>query len=254
MSELKSLLDSHVLSKNTNLGLFEAPDPLQVATKFKEPNVALICALFAYGNAKMIVKFLNLLDFGLLDESEQNIKKNLSNFKYRFQNENDVREIFITLSRLKKEGEIEEILRQGLAKNGEMIDGVNELIKFIYGLNSYRSDGYEFFFGKCFDKEPQSPYKRYNMYLRWMVRDSDIDLGLFKSLPKSKLLMPLDVHTHRVSLNLGLISRKSYDFRAVRELTDKLCEFDPADPIKYDFALYRIGQSGELARILSEIK
>ena len=92
------------------------------------------------------------------------------------------------------------------------------------------------------------------MFLRWMVRDSDIDLGLFKSLPKSKLLIPLDVHTHRVSLNLGLISRKSYDFRAVRELTDKLCEFDTADPIKYDFALYRIGQSGELAQILSEIK
>ena len=165
-----------------------------------------------------------------------------------------MREIFITLSRLKKEGDIEEILARGLAKNGEMIEAVNELIKFIYGLNSYRSDGYEFFFGKSFSKAPQSPYKRYNMYLRWMVRDSDIDLGLFKSLPKSKLLMPLDVHTHRVSLNLGLISRKSYNFRAVRELTDKLCEFDPADPIKYDFALYRIGQSGELAQILSEIK
>ena len=87
-----------------------------------------------------------------------------------------------------------------------------------------------------------------------MVRDSNIDLGLFKSLPKSKLLMPLDVHTHRVSLNLGLISRKSYDFKAVRELTDKLCEFDPADPIKYDFALYRIGQSGELTEILNKIK
>ena len=66
--------------------------------------------------------------------------------------------------------------------------------------------------------------------------------------------MPLDVHTHRVSLNLGLISRKSYDFKAVRELTDKLCEFDPADPIKYDFALYRIGQSGELTEILNKIK
>ena len=67
---------------------------------------------------KMIVKFLNSLDFNLLDESEQNIKKKLVNFKYRFQNENDVKEIFITLSRLKKEGCIEEILRLGLAKKG----------------------------------------------------------------------------------------------------------------------------------------
>ena len=209
MSELKSLLDAHVLSKNTNSGLFDAPDPLQVATKFKEPNIALICALFAYGNAKMIVKFLNSLDFSLLDESEQNIKKNLSNFKYRFQNENDVKEIFITLSRLKKECDIEEILRQGLAKNGEMIEAVNELIKFIYGLNSYRSDGYEFFFGKSFEKEPQSP---------------------------------------------GLINRKSYDFKAVMELTKKLREFDELDPIKYDFALYRIGQSKELETIIKNLK
>ena len=277
MSELKSLLDAHVLSKNTNSGLFDAPDPLQVATKFKEPNIALICALFAYGNAKMIVKFLNSLEFSLLDESEQNIKKNLSNFKYRFQNENDVREIFITLSRLKKEADIEEILRQGLAKNGEMIEGVNELIKFIYGLNSYRSDGYEFFFGKSFSKEPQSPYKRYNMYLRWMVRDSDIDLGLFKNLPKEtyeyflklsgyntlRLILaksiilvegPTDEHTHRVSLNLGLINRKSYDFKAVMELTKKLREFDELDPIKYDFALYRIGQSKELETIVKNLK
>ena len=87
-----------------------------------------------------------------------------------------------------------------------------------------------------------------------MIRDNNINLELFKSLPKSKLLIPLDVHTHRVSLNLGLISRKSYDFKAVRELTDKLCEFDPADPIKYDFALYHINQSDELTKILNKIK
>ena len=99
------------------------------------------------------------------------------------------------------------------------------LLNLFYGLNSYRSDGYEFFFGKSFEKEPQSPYKRYNMYLRWMVRDSDIDLGLFKNLPKDRLLMPLDVHTHRVSFKiLGLINRKSYDFKAVMELTKKLRE------------------------------
>ena len=252
--DLKTLLDQNVISKNTHADLFAAADPLQVASKFKTPEISPICALFAYGNAKMIVKFLNSLEFSLLDESEQNIKKNLSNFKYRFQNENDVREIFITLSRLKKEGEIEGILRQGLAKNGEMIEGVNELIKFIYKLNSYRSDGYEFFFGKSFNKEPQSPYKRYNMYLRWMVRDSDIDLGLFKNLPKDRLLIPLDVHTHRVSLNLGLTNRKSYDFKAVMDLTKKLREFDELDPIKYDFALYRIGQSKELETIVKNLK
>lgn len=254
MTDLKSLLDAHALEKNTDLGLYSASDPLQAASKFKEPHIALICALFAYGNANLILKFLNSLDFGLLDESESKIVSNLQNFKYRFQSIEDVRQIFITLSRLKKDGDIEAIIKSGFSKNGLMVDGINELIKFIYSLNSYKSDGYEFFFGKSFESKPNSPYKRYNMFLRWMVRDSDIDLGLFKNLPKSELLIPLDVHTHRVSLALKLINRKSYDFAAVCELTNRLKEFDPLDPIRYDFALYRIGQSKELEKILNSEK
>ena len=235
--DLKALLEAHVLVKNTDIGLFTAADPLQVATKFKEPNIALICALFAYGNAKLIVKFLNSLKFSLLDEGEKTIALNLQNFKYRFQSCEDVRQIFITLSRLKKDGDIEALVKKGFERNDLMQEGVNELIKFIYSLNPYRSDGYEFFFGRAYE-----------------VRDTDIDLGLFKNLPKSELLMPLDVHTHRVSLNLGLIKRKSYDFAAVSELTQKLREFDANDPIKYDFALYRIGQSGELENIIRNFK
>ncbi|WP_169764411.1 TIGR02757 family protein [Campylobacter mucosalis] len=246
MLELKAKLDAHVLDKNTDAGLFSYADPLQIASRFKDPTIALICALFAYGNAKLIVKFLNSLDFRFLDESENEIRKFYKTHKYRFQNTADVAEIFITLSRLKKDFNMEQILKQGFKKNGLMIEAINALIEKIYSLNPYKSDGYEFFFGRTFDDKPTSPYKRYNMFLRWMVRDTDIDLGLFKSLPKSELLMPLDVHTHRVSLNLGLCKRKSYDFLAVMDLTKMLREFDPLDPIKYDFALYRIGQGKEL--------
>ncbi|MBE2983758.1 TIGR02757 family protein [Campylobacter sp. RM9344] len=251
---LKEVLNAHVASKNSDDELFSYADPLQVATKFKEPHIALICALFAYGNAKLIVKFLNSLDFSLLDENEEYIKKNLTNHKYRFQTTEDVKQIFITLSRLKRQGDIEEIFRRGFDKNHAMIDAINEFIKFIYSLNSYRSQGYEFFFSKPFDKSPNSPYKRYNMYLRWMVRDSDIDLGLFKNLNKKDLLLPLDVHTHRISLALGLCTRKSYDFQTVLQITQKLIDFDENDPIKYDFSLYRIGQKSELNEIFSNIR
>ncbi|MBE3022688.1 TIGR02757 family protein [Campylobacter sp. RM13119] len=251
---IKEVLNAHVASKNSDDELFSYADPLQVATKFKEPHIALICALFAYGNAKLIVKFLNSLDFSLLDENEEYIKKNLTNHKYRFQTTEDVKQIFITLSRLKRQGDIEEIFRRGFDKNHAMIDAINEFIKFIYSLNSYRSQGYEFFFSKPFDKSPSSPYKRYNMYLRWMVRDSDIDLGLFKNLNKKDLLLPLDVHTHRISLALGLCTRKSYDFQTVLQITQKLIDFDENDPIKYDFSLYRIGQKSELNEIFSNIR
>lgn len=247
---LKNLLDFHANLKNCDENLFSSADPLQVARIYKEPNIALICALFAYGNAKMIVKFLNSLNFELLDESESEIKKFYTSHKYRFQSVVDVSEIFITHKRLKYDGNIEQIISSGMKNSGQIIDGINKLMKFIYKLNPYTSFGYNFYFGSVFQK-PVSPYKRYNMFLRWMVRNSDIDLGLFKTINKKDLLIPLDTHTHKVALKLRLINRKSYDFRAVLELTHKLREFDPSDPIKYDFALYRLGQSKEIDTLLA---
>lgn len=251
-SYLKDILDAQLASKNTIANLYSQADPLQIASKFKDPFIALICALFAYGNAKMIVKFLNSLDFDMLNFSDDEIRKIVKskNFLYRFQNSSDVSEIFITIKRL-KEYDLQGILLDGFNKRSLMVDAINELIAQIYKLNSYKSDSYEFFFGRGFDKEPKSPYKRYNMWLRWMVRDSDIDLGLFKSLPKSELILPLDTHTHKVSLELGLCDRKSYDYKAALCITSNLKIFDSSDPVKYDFALYRIGQSKELEIVKS---
>lgn len=253
MQSLKNLLDYHADLKNCDENLLANADPLQVASIYKDPIISLACALFAYGNANLIVKFLKSLNFDLLYESEDDIRKFYTSHKYRFQSTKDIAEIFITLKRLKNSFSIEELIKCGFENKESMEFGIKNLIDKIYSLNSYSSDGYKFFFGQSFDKAPKSPYKRYNMYLRWMVRNSDIDLGLFKSIDKSFLLMPLDVHTQRVSLALGLLERKSYDFKAVLELTNTLRKFDIKDPIKYDFALYRLGQSGEIKEILSNL-
>jgi uncharacterized protein (TIGR02757 family) len=80
------------------------------------------------------------------------------------------------------------------------------------------------------------------MYLRWMIRHDNIDMGLWSAVACSDLVMPLDTHTFKVSQKLGLLKRKSYDLAAAIELTQKLKKFDKNDPLKYDFALYRIGQ------------
>lgn len=375
LNSLKAKLDKLALEKNTAKALFAAPDPLQVASAYEDEFICLICALFAYGNAGNIVKFLRRLDFSLLDESEVCIKKSLKGLKYRFQSEADVVQIFITLRRLKQQNSLKNIFLKGFAKGENVADGLRVLINEIYAINDYTSLGYEFFFSKPFVAEPQSPMKRYNMLLRWLVRKDGLDLGLwnlgensanlnknsaknssvnlsenglnlsknsvknlvnsrenstkippsalnnqpfispsgkalteqFTSLNSAKnlsinlvkncanlsenlaknsnensvknlsknslnlsenssnlsvnlsknstnlgceikpkhLLIPLDTHTHKVALNFGLLSRKSYDFKAVLELTQILCEFDPQDPIKYDFALYRLGQSKE---------
>ncbi|MFN0213342.1 MAG: TIGR02757 family protein [Saprospiraceae bacterium] len=88
-----------------------------------------------------------------------------------------------------------------------------------------------------------STCKRLNMFLRWMVRKdkAGVDFGLWKQISPAQLLIPLDVHVERVARQLGLLQRKQTDWQAVLELTQNLREFDPADPVKYDFALFGMG-------------
>ena len=80
------------------------------------------------------------------------------------------------------------------------------------------------------------------MFLRWMVRDDNLDLGLWNGVDKKDLILPLDTHTFKVSQKLGLLDRTTYDLKSALLITQKLKEFDKFDPIKYDFSLYRIGQ------------
>lgn len=91
----------------------------------------------------------------------------------------------------------------------------------------------------------KSALKRFNMALRWLVRDDGIvDMGVWKAIRPSQLYVPLDVHVGNVSRKLGLLTRKANDRRAVEELTARLRQFNPADPVIYDFALFGIGVGG----------
>jgi uncharacterized protein (TIGR02757 family) len=226
----------------------EAADPLRVAKPYNDDVIALLCALFAYGNAKLIEKFLLSLDFSALDD-EENIYKRLKGRYYRFQTNQDVIEIFKTFAKFKKNYSLEEVFLKGYKVKESVLDGLRELISALYDINHYRSGGYEFLLGKIPSQNPSSPYKRWNMFLRWMVRDDELDMGLWKRVKKSSLLIPLDVHTFNVSKKLALLNRKSYDFKAVLELTQTLRGFDANDPVKYDFAIYRLGQSKEIDKL-----
>lgn len=87
-----------------------------------------------------------------------------------------------------------------------------------------------------------SALKRINMALRWLVRDDGIvDMGVWKSIPKNKLFIPLDVHVGNVSRQLGLLDRKANDRRSVENLTATLRTVHPSDPCLFDFALFGIG-------------
>ncbi|RRS31440.1 MAG: hypothetical protein P794_04070 [Epsilonproteobacteria bacterium (ex Lamellibrachia satsuma)] len=242
--EVKQLLDAEVSQRNSLAELsYDKSDPLLVASKYKDESIALVSALFGYGNAGQIVKFLETLDFSLLNENEKKIKKGLSSHYYRFQKSEDVAALFIALKRLKHVDSIENIFYEGYRKEENILDGLWNFIDILKNIYPHQTQGYDFLVGSIPKKiNSAGTYKRYMMYLRWMVRKDELDMGLWSKIDKKDLLIPLDTHTFKMSRKLALLKRKSYDMKAVLELTDRLRQWDRNDPVKYDFALYRLGQ------------
>ncbi|PSL03938.1 TIGR02757 family protein [Cecembia rubra] len=97
--------------------------------------------------------------------------------------------------------------------------------------------------------ERKAACKRINMFLRWMVRadDKSVDFGIWKTIKPYQLICPCDLHVDRVGRRLGLITRKQTDWQTAVELTERLREFDPEDPVKYDFALFGMGVEERMA-------
>lgn len=239
MKELKKWLDEEYRARNNECELSaKRPDPLIVAKKYNDEHIALACALFAYGNASQIMKFLSSLDFGAED-----IDAAFEGKYYRFQTPSDTVRFFKALKELEKEGGAKEHFLRGYQKYGSVLNGISSVIEKLNAILKPDTHGLRFLVGDANIKLTGSPLKRWNMYLRWMVRRDCLDMGLWEGAVKRRhLILPLDTHTFNVSKRLGLLKRKSYDLKSAILLTEKLREFDPKDPVKYDFALYRIGQ------------
>lgn len=111
---------------------------------------------------------------------------------------------------------------------------------------AHRTKGFRFFFA---DPASGSPCKRWNLFLRWMVRkEKGLDLGIWDAIPSSKLIIPLDTHIARIGRHLHLTTRANPSWSMAEEITNSLAKFDSADPVKYDFALCHFGISGDFAQ------
>ena len=242
--DIKKLLDNEVEKRDKFDEVNEEkPDPVIVAREYKDEYISLVCALFAYGNVFKIVEFLRSLDFSLLDGDEKLIKQKLKNHYYRFQKSDDIVTLFIALNRLKKKISLNEIFLKNYEKEKNVIHGINAIIGAIKNEFYIDTHGYNFLISKeTYKTKGSGALKRWMMYLRWMVRKDNIDMGLWSGVDKADLIIPLDTHTFNVSKKLGLLKRKTYDLESAVLLTQKLKSFDKRDPLKYDFALYRIGQ------------
>jgi uncharacterized protein (TIGR02757 family) len=94
------------------------------------------------------------------------------------------------------------------------------------------------------DPYSSSPCKRLFLSLRWLVRrEGPVDMGLWKSLSPASLCIPLDLHVGRTARRIGLLdpARKANDRKAALALTERLREFCPEDPARYDLALFGWG-------------
>jgi uncharacterized protein (TIGR02757 family) len=231
-----------------------SPDPLELARRYDDPldqEVAgLIAAAFAYGRAEIIVANVGAVLEKMGASPFAYVKRlavsgwRLGEFTHRFHKTADLVAFLECLSAaIAKHGSLGELFRKCYDDNDSDIGP--SLTRFIDELRSpnrqpltAKRSSLQYLLTSPRDG---SACKRMLLFLRWMVRRTPPDLGLWTFVDPAKLVMPVDTHIHRIATFLGLNRRKSADWKTARALTARLAKFDAADPIRYDFALCRLG-------------
>lgn len=226
---------------------FIKDDPVRFPNRFtKKEDIEIagfIASLVAYGRRELFIKKLNSL-FELAENEPLNFILNfepkiLGDFNYRFGKPDDFAQIFSIMKELyKKDGGLEELFKYGYENKpqGNMFIPVTD-----YFYSRAKDNAGQGFYFMIPDPKKGGAMKRMSMFLRWMVRKGPVDFGIWNFMPASELYIPLDVHVARISREMGLLTRNANDFKAVVELTENLKMFDPADPAKYDFAMFGYG-------------
>jgi uncharacterized protein (TIGR02757 family) len=254
LEKLKAVLDK--LYDKYNRRELIKPDPLQFVYEYSNPAdmevAGFLAASLAYGRVEQIENDLRSL-FGrmgrspyefILDFSKRDRDK-LGNFKHRFNTGDDVSDLLTLLQRvLTGCGSIEKFFVRFY--NGSDENVIPALSRFCDALldehrlahKSRISKGLAFLLA---GPGHGGAAKRLNLFLRWMVRGDDVDAGLWQTIDKLKLVVPVDVHMSRLCGILGFHNHGSASLKTTVEITRRFAEVEPTDPVKYDFALSRIG-------------
>lgn len=248
--DLKTFLDRK--AEEYNKPAFIKDDPISIPHRFTKKQdieiAAFFAAILAWGNRTIIInksnELMQLMDNAphqfCVNHSDNDLKR-LLNFKHRTFNATDIL-YFVEFfhHHYAKSNTLETAFTEGL--NGADLTAENALRKF-----------YRYFFSledapartrkHIATPDRKSTCKRLNMFLRWMVRKdkAGVDFGLWKSITPAQLICPIDVHVARVAKRLNLIARNQTDWLTAIELTEHLKKLEPADPVKYDFALFGLG-------------
>ncbi len=228
---------------------FVHPDPLEFLYDYPELRdrelVGLIASSLAYGRVAQILKSVSSIldrmdhsphDF-LLKTSPKKIISQLKNFKHRFTTGKDLSHMLLGARKMiLKHGSLYHGFMDGFDSNDDTI--LPALSIFVKQLTVFLPDERKHLLA-CPDKG--SACKRLNLFLRWMVREDNVDPGGWREVPPSMLVVPLDTHMHRIGLSLQLTSRKQADMRTALEITKTFRKISPEDPVRYDFSLTRLG-------------
>ncbi len=250
---IKQLLDERVLLYN-RLDFIDS-DPIQIPRRFSRKEdieiAGFLTATISWGQRKSIINNANRL-MDIMDNAPYNFlmennfssdintsSEELKRFVHRTFNGNDCLFFLESLKNIyTHHGGLETVFTEGYLSLGTAFDALkhfrNVFLSLPHNLRVRKHVS---------DVSANSSAKRLNMFLRWMIREdeNEVDFGLWKGIPTSALMLPLDVHTGNVARAYGLLNRKQNDWKAVEEITAMLRNFDANDPIKYDFALFGIG-------------
>ncbi len=229
---------------------FIGADPVQFIHTLKDKKdielLGFISALFAFGSRKVFIEKLNTL-YKIMGNEPLNYILNgdfseLKGFNYRFAKTEDVVSILSILKKLYSESKgLGELFEYGYNVDNTIKQTLTTVTDYFYSNTKNITQGFAFMLA-----QPQKggAMKRLNMLLRWFVRKSSVDIGIWNFIKPSELLIPLDTHVANVSRKMGLLTRNANDFKSVIELTNNLKQFDPNDPVKYDFAMFGAGIEG----------
>ena len=253
--ELKDKLDYHYkVFDKTKI----SPDPLQFLHLYSDEKdievMGFIAAVFAYGSVNQIINTLNKFaavsgnsPYRFITDFSKNTRdERLKSLYHRFYSPEDVSDLFLILKKTYAEyGSLKNLFLKHYNREDENIKNAlsgfsHFFINEVKNLKRKKelSAGARFMFPL---PELGSACKRNNLFLRWMVRKDELDFGLWKEIPKHKLVIPVDTHIARICRQLKLTKTKNVSWRMAEEITENLKKFDPDDPVKYDFAICHIG-------------
>ncbi len=222
-------------------------DPIRFCHSFKNQDdvevIAFISALFAFGNVKSMCATLERIHEFLgaspaerlksLDPKE--LRESLPNIYYRFFSTSDIHHLLIRMGAILRE-------HQSLGSFVRKSWNEDQLTNLSKVRNAFVSEfkishGLKF----MFPDPSKSAAKRLHMFMRWMVRKDQIDLGIWNFISPRELIVPLDTHVFSAAQRMKLTRRKTPSLACALEVTERLKEIEPMDPLKYDFSICHLG-------------